>query len=70
MVEDDETLTCNVRTRTTSNSEPCLSQRQSADNIIIASVVSGAGDQGKVLIKRHYFYNNYQSLNSKEKRRE
>ena len=50
MVEDDETLTRNIRTRTTSSSEPCLSQRQSADNIIIASLVSGAGDQGKVLI--------------------
>ena len=59
MVEEDET--CNLRPRSTSSSEPCLSQRQAINNTIIASLVSGARDEGKVFIK-HHFYDNDEYL--------
>ena len=56
MVDGDETSTCNLRTRTNSSSEPCLSQF--SKNTIIASLANGARDQGKVFIKLHSFYDN------------
>ena len=56
MVEDDET--CNLRPRSTSSSEPCLSQRQAINNTIIASLANGGRDQGRVFIKLHSFYDN------------
>ena len=56
MVEDDETLTCHLRTKTTS--EPCLTQRESIKNTISASLANGGKDQSKVFIKLHSFYDN------------
>ena len=55
MVDGDETST-NMRTRTTSTSEPCLTQF--SKNTIIASLANGARDQGKVFIKLHSCYDN------------
>ena len=62
MVEADGTLSRNMRTTPTSSSEPCLSQRQSSKDTIIASLAGGARDQGKVLIKLHSIYDNDEYL--------
>ena len=56
MVDGEETSTCNMRTRTTSTSEPCLTQ--CIKNTIIASLANGERDQGRVFIKLHSFYDN------------
>ena len=68
MVDGDETFTGNMRTRTTSTSEPCLTQRQSIKDTIIASLASGGRDQGKVFIKLHSFYDRWISVFSWKRR--